>query len=60
MNQLKAVINALRSKPPTGSGMVDKAAKDMQAVPGYRAYSIEMQSQGKAPVSMAEFMKGQR
>lgn len=60
MNKLKAVIDALRSKPPTGSGMVDQAAKQMQTVPGYREYAIEIQTQGGRPVSMEEFMAGKR
>lgn len=56
----EAIINALRQKPPTGSGMVDKAAKDMQAVPGYREYQMQKMSAGEQPVTLEQFMRGRR
>lgn len=45
---------------PLGSGMAEKARKDLKSMPAYREYQMTAYSSGNKPVSFEDWKKGKR
>jgi hypothetical protein len=59
--QLAALLGGkkLMEKPPTGSGMVDQAAKNLQSIP-YQRHVQESKALGQEPMTPEQFAAQQK